>query len=91
MKYAREVIDLMASYPGRQFRMCQIVNYVAPGATTKQTAVVKTGVWRVLMALEASGQVYIARSGINGSGADYVWKHQGVDQKISYRTVRRTV
>lgn len=90
MKYAREVIDLMASYPGRQFRMWQIVNYVAPDATNKQRAVIHTGVWRVLKALEESRQIFIVSTGVNGSGAEYVWKHQGSAQKISYRTVRET-
>ena len=30
MKYAKEVIDLMAAYPGRRFKMKQIINYAAP-------------------------------------------------------------
>ena len=28
MKYAREVIELMGAYPGRDFRMREIVNYI---------------------------------------------------------------
>jgi hypothetical protein len=30
MKFAGEVMALLAPYPGREFRMRQIVNYVAP-------------------------------------------------------------
>ena len=74
MKYAREVIDLLASYPGRRFRMRQIINHVAPRATGRRLAVVRTGVWRVLQALEESGQVQIIRPDENGSHAEYCWK-----------------
>ncbi|ANY17237.1 hypothetical protein [Bordetella pseudohinzii] len=57
MKYAKEVIDLLAAYPGRRFKMKQIINYVDPRADARQRAVLRTGVWRVLVALEESGQI----------------------------------
>ncbi len=61
MKYAHEVIDLLAAFPGRRFKMRQIINHVAPRADQRQRAVVRTGVWRVLVALEKSGQLASTR------------------------------
>lgn len=74
MKYAHEVIDLLAAYPGRKFRMRQILNHVAPRASQRQLAVVRTGVWRALLALEESGQVSIKRPDRNGSHGEYWWE-----------------
>ena len=75
MKYASEVIDLMACFPGRRFKMRQIINHVAPRADQRQRAIVRTGVWRVLLALESSGQVGSSRSETeNGEHAEYWWK-----------------
>lgn len=61
MKYAHEVIDLLGAFPGRRFKMRQIINHVAPRADQRQRAVVRTGVWRVLVALEESGQIASTR------------------------------
>lgn len=36
MKYAHEVIDLMAAFPERRFKMPQIINHVAPRADQRQ-------------------------------------------------------
>lgn len=74
MKYASEVIGLLGAYPNRKFRMRQIINHVAPRANGRQLAVVRTGVWRVLQALEESGQVRIVRPDENGSHAEYCWQ-----------------
>lgn len=74
MKYAKEVIDLLAAYPGRRFKMRQILNHVAPRADQRQLAIVRTGVWRALMALEESGQVSVIRPEVNGSHAEYCWQ-----------------
>ena len=59
MKYAREVIELLGAFPGREFRMAQIVNYVARGRTLKPSErnAVRIGVFRVLEQLRESGQV----------------------------------
>jgi hypothetical protein len=62
MKYAKEVIDLLAAYPGRRFKMKQIINYAAPRADSRERAVVRTGVWRVLVALEECGQISSTRA-----------------------------
>ena len=75
MRYAHEVIDLLAAYPGRRFKMRQIINHVAPRATSKQVPAVRVGVWRVLRELEESGQVCVDRKeGQNGSYAEYSWQ-----------------
>lgn len=75
MKYAKEVIDLMGTFPERRFKMRQILNHVAPHAAANQLAVVRVGVWRVLIALQESGQVGIDMpNGGNGSYAEYWWK-----------------
>jgi len=74
VKYAREVIDLLAAHPNRMFKMRQILNHVVPRADQRQLAVARTGVWRALLALEESGQVVISRPDVNGSHAEYGWK-----------------
>ncbi len=74
MKYAREVIELLAAYPGRRFKMRQILNHVAPRTARSQAAVVRTGVWRALVALEENGQICIARPERSGAHAEYWWK-----------------
>ena len=74
MKYAHEVIDLLAAHPGRRFKMRQILNHVAPRANQRRLAIVRTGVWRALLALEESGQVVIIRPAENGGHAEYFWQ-----------------
>ena len=75
MKYAHEVMDLMATYPERRFKMRQIINHVAPRADQRHRAVVRTGVWRVLIALEETGHIASSREEVaNGAHAEYWWK-----------------
>ncbi len=74
MKYASEVIGLLAAHPGRRFRMRQIIRHVQPKATAKELPIIRTGVWRVLQALEESGQVRIERPETNGAPAEYWWE-----------------
>lgn len=75
MKYAAEVIDLLAGFPGRKFKMREIINHVAPRASQKQRTVIKVGVWRVLAALEESGQIESSRSDTpRGAHVRYWWK-----------------
>lgn len=74
MKYAKEVIDLMAAYPGRRFKMKQIINYVDPRADTRQRAVLRTGVWRVLVALEECGTISSNRDDVSARiYVEYWW------------------
>ena len=56
MKYAREVLELVAAFPGRDFRMNELVRYVmSQGNYQKHN--VRIGVLRVLEALECSGSI----------------------------------
>lgn len=75
MKYATEVINLMGCFPGRRFKMRHIINHVSPGANPRQRAVIRTGLWRVLAALEESGQVESSRAtAVKGEHVEYWWK-----------------
>lgn len=75
MKYAREVIELMGAYPGRRFKVRQIVNHAAPRATPIQRASIRVSIHRVLRLLEESGQIESTRTQAKlGSDAEYWWK-----------------
>jgi hypothetical protein len=75
MKYAREIIDLMGAYPGREFRIREIVNAIAgkKSSILGRTGI-KKGVWRALQQLEEIGTIAIFERKNNGSPAYYVWK-----------------
>lgn len=81
MKYAHEVIDLLAAHPGRSFRMAQIVRHVAPGADLESLSRVRRGVQRVMRSLEEHDQVGIIPAAEQGGFALYFWKvrHQVVE------------
>lgn len=74
MKYASEVIDLLAAYPGREFRMAQIVRHVtqAKAITESQRGAVREGVRQVLVELSKSGQVQVEKTG--ATSATYTWE-----------------
>lgn len=74
MKYAREVIELMAAHPGVEFRMAQIVRYVVQGreVSPRRRNAVREGVRRVLLELRGTGQVAFIEHG-EKSGF-YVWR-----------------
>lgn len=74
MKYASEIIDLLSAYPGREFKMRQLINHAAPRATLAEMPTLRCGIWRVLQLLEESGQVEIIRPEKNGGSAAYRWK-----------------
>lgn len=75
MKFAGEIMALLAPYPGREFRMRQIVNYVAPKkADERERKRVQMAVYRVLQALSESGQVVIKERSTNGAPATYSWR-----------------
>jgi len=59
MKYAREVIELMAAHPGVEFRMAQIVRYVsgAKELSARRRDAIRKGVIRVLDELQRTGQI----------------------------------
>ena len=74
MKYAAEVIDLLAAYPGREFRMIQIVRHVSKGMelSSAQRNAMREGVKRVLVQLQDSGQVDKIKEG--ETSAFYAWR-----------------
>ncbi|KAA0910670.1 hypothetical protein FQ179_01985 [Pusillimonas sp. ANT_WB101] len=74
MKYAHEVLELLAPYPGRQFRMAEIVRYVDPGAKGVSRQRVHKGVLRVLKALEENDHIEIQPAADSGGFARYSWK-----------------
>lgn len=74
MKYAKEVIDLMAAFPGRDFRMAQIIRHVTGGRNIPEPErhAVREGVKRVLRQLCDSGQVEQDKDG--ETSAYYSWR-----------------
>lgn len=73
MKYAHEVIDLLAPYPGRQFRMAEIVRYVDPKAQGVDRQRIRNGVLRVLESLVDNGSVAVEPAVHRGGYATYSW------------------
>lgn len=73
MKYAKEVIGLLAAHPGRKFRMGHIIRHVTKGREVgaAQRQAVRVGVRRVIDELVESGQV--ARIRKTATTAVYVW------------------
>src|SRR5260364_176388 len=56
MKYAQEIIDLMGAYPGRDFRMREIVRYVAGNHPSyEERRRVRAQIANVIRELEAMG------------------------------------
>ena len=74
MRYAREVMELMAAYPGRDWKMRQIVRYVETIRNETRREKVRRGVHRVVALLIESGQVERDPPGQYGSYALYRWK-----------------
>lgn len=74
MRYAREVIELMAAYPGRPFRIGDLVRYCSGGrATTKERrASIREGLRRVLNELESVGSVNTTRNSAR-AWPHYTW------------------
>ena len=74
MKYVKEVVDLLAAYPERPFKMGQLLNYISPGSGRRARASLRVSAWRALNALEETGVVEIIRSNVNGGSTSYRWK-----------------
>ena len=74
MKYAHEVIGLLAPYPGRHFRMAEIVRYVAPSARGTDRQRVRNGILRVLESLIENGSITVERATRRGGFATYAWQ-----------------
>lgn len=75
MKYAKEAIDLMAAYPGRAFRMMEIVRHVSRGRALTKTEKtrIQRGIQRAMVALEEAGSVMISPSEGAWHGFEYQW------------------
>lgn len=82
MKYASEVIDLLAAYPTTKFRMAHVVNHIDRKAQGSARLRIRVGALRALKALEEHGQVYIWESDVRGGCALYQWKS---DTSSSFR------
>lgn len=84
MKYAKEVIDLMACYPGRSFRLVELVRHVSRGralCATENTRL-QRGIQRAMEALQDTGSVIIEPAQEGRHGRSYQWRvtvpsHQG--------------
>lgn len=80
MKYAREVIDLLAAFPGREFRVAEITRHAARGRklTAKERERYRRSVWRVLLTLAESGYVGILPADKSGAAALYWWRDRNI-------------
>ncbi len=75
MKLADQIIELMEPFPGRPFRMQEIVNYVNPRAREKRDKeAIRKQARVVLEQLSQTGSVNISPRERNGSQALYSWK-----------------
>lgn len=76
MKYAEEVISLISAYPGRDFKIKTIINYVCPEPKNlAEMRAVRKGVFRVLAELANTGSVLVKPpSARRGGYALYQWK-----------------
>lgn len=77
MLYAKEVIDLLACFPGREFRMIHIVRHVAKGrpSSIQQRDRLRRGILNVLHVLIDAGVVR-RRAGRRGQPAYYAWREK---------------
>ena len=76
MKYAAEIISLMGAYPGRDWRMQDLVRHVAPVASPERRHSVRRSVFRVLVSLEDASVVMRLPSRSRGGYSTYRWKSE---------------
>jgi hypothetical protein len=88
MKHADKVIELLAAYPGREFRMRQIVNYINPKPSHHERCAIRSAVSLVLLALVKSGQIKMSVPKSRGSFALYTWKVLDAVKKSDSESVR---
>jgi len=75
--YASEVIALLGAYPGREFKMVEIVRYVANGRdmSLREKRTMRKGVLRAIAALNEMGSVLIRPPAPSrGGSASYSWR-----------------
>lgn len=90
MKYAKEMLDLMAAYPGRGFKMREIIHYVAPKTIGRERHAVRRGVLRVMDELVACGSVdRFPPHAIRGESTIYTWKvrHEKLESATGTATI----
>ncbi|MGE8637444.1 MAG: hypothetical protein ACN6PR_02305 [Achromobacter sp.] len=77
MKYAHEVIDLLAAYPGREFKMREILRHVSRGIPLAPASheAMRRGTRRVLDHLLDAG--HVQRCGGNTKSVAYAWSELG--------------
>jgi len=75
MKYAREVIELMGAYPGRPFRLGELVRHVSRGRDLdkKERTRLERGIQRAMEALEETGSITIHEPEEGRHGRNYIW------------------
>ena len=74
MKYAKEVLDLMSAFPGREWRMAELVRDASGGRelARRERDAMRQAILRVLEALQDCGQVQrieYARNSLTTPGA----------------------
>jgi len=74
LKYAKETIELLSAYPGRDFRMIEIVRYVGHKPCGNDKHRVRIGVARVIKQLLEAGSVATRPLTDKGSYKAYHWK-----------------
>ena len=75
MKYAKEIISLMAAHPGRPFRFMHIVRFVHPHEMSPRTkAAVREGVRVALNALIETGVIRRKKDSVTRCINVYIWK-----------------
>jgi hypothetical protein len=77
MHYADKVIELLGAYPGRAFRMADIVRYLdARARCARDKQRLRKGALRALTVLEETGVVEKRARPVPGSFAIYRWKSE---------------
>lgn len=84
MQYVREVMDLMAAFPGREFKMAGLVRYATgdKALDLKARRAARKAAMRVIKALVETGTVTVRPAGPRGGGANYSWKAEACDERI---------
>jgi hypothetical protein len=91
MKYAKELLDLMAAYPGRRFKMREIINYIAPKVVGRERHTVRRGVLRVVDELVDMGSIdRYPPHAVRGESTLYTWKvrHGNLDCATESATIQ---
>ena len=95
MKYASEVIQLMETYPGREWRMAELIRYVTGGRPPvgNDRHAARMAVLRVLNTLRDNGQVRVVELARNSYL--YAWcstvQHGVVEKGFNSATESATI